>query len=455
MKERLRQFLQSILSPGPTPRWLRLLVYGGLVCGAFWYAIHASAHGRINNTNSEYNDQRVYLHYAISMADADFGYTPRMRMPLYPWLLSHAARPWLNDDLFSIGKTFNIILSMVGLVALYLCLRRWLGGWIGLCFTLMAAFQLYMLRAAYVQPELLLTTLVTVTWAWVIYTMHHPKWQNGVVAGLLLCLWFLTKASAQAALLLFLAMMGVKWLFAGRGQRMPYVVTSAVTLFCYLVPMTPYLYTSWKHFHDPFYNAQSKYYLWCEDVDDKHRVQKLNLDMNLDNLNKDPKPLPSRQTYMENHKGHVLRDMKERFFKGTAIMFKLAFMDYTPFYLLVGIFAAGAVWGTWRAWPQSIATLWEWKWECLYVLVLASAFVVLFGWFTPIKVGPRLIESVTLAPAFFFAAATHRFLKGQTETIGGIQVSMEKLFVVLFLLVWIPLTFLQAPADLTSGYFGG
>src|SRR3569623_2096978 len=122
-------------------------------------------------------------------------------------------------------------------------------------------------------------------------------------------------------------------------------------------------------------------------------------------------------------------------------------MDYAPFYFLTALFAAGAVWATWRAWPQSIATLWEWKWECLYVIGLASAFAVLFGWFTPIKEGPRLIESVTLAPAFFFAAATHRFLKGQTETIGGNQVSMEKLFVVIFFLLWIPITLTQVPPD--------
>src|SRR5262249_36440369 len=155
----------------------------------------------------------------------------------------------------------------------------------------------------------------------------------------------------------------------------------------------PYLYTSYKHFGDPFYNAQSKYYLWVEDVDDKHRMQQLNLDINLANLPADRSTLPSFQKYTANHKGHVLKDIEARLWKGLDIMFKLAFMDYGLFYFFVAVFAGTAIWGAARAWPESAQAMWDWKWELLYIFGLGGAFVVLFGWFTPIKVGPRLIES--------------------------------------------------------------
>jgi len=458
MKQRLRNLLESILGADrPTPRWLVVVVCLVVVLAGGWYAWRAQEHGRKNNTIVEYNDQRVYLHYALSMASNEPGfYTPRMRMPAYAWVLSHVAHSGMSDaDLFPTAKTFNISLSLVCLVLLFFVLRRWLGGWIGLCFCLVAAFQLYVLRSAYVQPEIMLTTVVTVAWAWAVYTLHEPNWKKGVVCGLLLCLWFLTKASAQAALGLFLAVLGVKWLFAGRGNRLRYFLTGVAVVAAYVIPMTPYLYTSYKHFGSPFYNAQSKYYLWVEDVDDKHRMQQLNLDINLANLPADRSTLPSFQRYAAKHKGHVWKDIQARLWKGLDIMFKLAFMDYGLFYFFVAVFAGAAIWGAARAWPESAQAMWDWKWELLYIFGLGGAFVVLFGWFTPIKVGPRLIESVTLAPMFFCAAATHFFLKDKTETVWGMRLSAEKIFVVLFLGLWVWITVKQVGPDLQMGFFGG
>jgi hypothetical protein len=489
MKERLRSILESVFGPDrPAPRWLRYVACALLAYGLFWFVSKALVHGQVNNAIANENDQLVYVHYAQTMADyrgrdatavkhdeklgVPEPYTPRMRMPLYPWLLSLMARPHMrSDDLFGLAQAFNIFLSAASLVVMYVLLRRWLGPWMGLCFVLVAAFQLYVQRAAYVQPELLLTTIVTVTWAWLVHTLRNPNWKNGLVAGVLLCCWFLTKASAQAALLLFLAVMGAKWLFAGRGKRMPYVITAVVTVVFYVLPMSPYLYTSWVHFHDPFYNAQSKYYLWCEPsgdkedrykrdkdgkfTDDKHVLQRLNLDMNLDNLPKDPSALPSRQSYMKHHEGHLFEDVKNRILGGNHMMFKLAFNDFSSFYFMTAVFMGAAVWGAWLAWPQSFAALWEWKWEILYVVGLACAFMAVFGWFAKIQVGPRIIESVSLAITFFAAAAAHRFLKNQTATVGGMRVSLEKVFAVLFLLLWAGVTVYQTPKDLLMGYFGG
>jgi hypothetical protein len=254
---------------------------------------------------------------------------------------------------------------------------------------------------------------------------------------------------------LFLVVLGVKWLIAGKGNRMRYFLTGVAVVASYVIPMTPYLYTSWKHFGNPFYNAQSKYYLWVEDVDDKHRMQQLNLDINLANLPKDPSTLPSFKTYQEHHKGHVWPDMKKRLWKGLDIMFKLAFMDYGLFYFFGAVFAGAATWAASRAWPDSVILLWKWKWEVLYTFGLALSFVVLFGWFTPIKVGPRLIESVTLAPIFFCAATAHFLLRDQTETIGGVCFSMEKVFATLFLVSWLGITVAQVGPDLQIGFFGG
>ena len=46
-------------------------------------------------------------------------------------------------------------------------------------------------------------------------------------------------------------------------------------------------------------------------------------------------------------------------------------------------------------------------------------------------------------------------MKNQTVTLSGMRISLERIFVVLFLLLWAGITLCQTPKDLLVGYFGG
>ncbi len=452
----MKALIESVFGiESKTPRWLVFVVICGVAALSCWYVASAIEHGIKKNLISEYNDQRTYMKAGLSLRETHYTcLLSRMRMPLYMYAMSTIATPFEDPEtLFKRAKVFNVLYSLLLLGALFFGLRKWLGGWLALVFTLLATGQFYVFKAAYVQPELTLATVIVITCFWAVQTLQKPTWKNALITGLLLCLWFLTKASAQIALGLFGAMLGVKWLFAGKGQRMPYITAGLITLAAYLLPMSPYLWTSYKVFGDPFYNVQSKYYMWGEDVDDKHWLQSLSLDYSLNNLKPgDKEKLPSPAKYW---KEHTKTEIVTRLERGIEMMFHQAYTEYSWLFLFMLGWASIAFCAVACRWDEAVRGFLSWKWELLYLTLLLFAFVILFGWFVPMKVGPRLILSVSLIPIAFFIAVTHHLLKDQSVSISGMRLSFEKLLATLMIVIWLGVTFTHTPFDLANYYFGG
>ncbi|MFZ4764023.1 MAG: hypothetical protein ACOYMN_03640, partial [Roseimicrobium sp.] len=452
-------FFQNLFAPNTSaPRWLIALVVLALAGAGYWYVQASLEHGnrtaeRIDKALTrecemfyrsdkeamekagrplhayDLNDQRVYMNYAKGLREFHYDmYITRMRMPAFMYVLSLATDASMRQtddaslerfylEFYPKARAFNIGLSVVLLLAMFLMLRRWLGNWFGVAFTLVAAFQLFILKASYVQPEVMQTALITVTVAWVMHALHVPTWKSALCAGVLLCLWHLTKANALVALGLMGVTWGVKLLFASAmRERTAIVVAGLTTLAAYVVPMSPYLYKSWQTFGDPFYNVQSKYYMWATDVDDKHGLQRMGLDRNLATVDKNgdgkvdqPELLPSPGKYWREHSWKEIRD---RLSRGTTNMFRAAYEEYTMLHLFQMLWAGVVVWAVARRWEQALAAWREWKWEILYVAALLYVFVYLFGWFTPLRVGPRLLNSISLMPIFCCMAATRALLHG-------------------------------------------
>jgi hypothetical protein len=455
-----------------TPRWLLFVVICGVATLICWYVASALEHGIKKNVVSEYNDQRTYMRAGISLRDTNYtDVVSRMRMPLYMYAMSFIAAPHEDaEKLFPRAKIFNVFYSLVLLGALFFQARKWMGGWLALVFTLIATGQLFLFKAAYVQPELTLATVIVITAFWAVQTLHEPTWKNALVTGLLLCVWFFTKASAQIALGLFGALLGVKWLCAGKGRRLPYITAGLITLTAYLVPMSPYLWTSYKYFGEPFYNVQSKYYMWAEDVDEKHWLQSLNLDYSLHQLKPGEKErLPSAAKYWRNH---TKQEILERLERGLEMMFREAYIGQVVikdpvtkvtltaggyswlFLFMLGWASIAFLLVTFR-WDDAVKGFLRWKWETLYVCALLLAFTLLFGWFVPMKVGPRLVLSVSLVPVAFLIAVSHHLLKEQSVSISGTKLSLEKLLTAAMIAIWIGVTFTYVPFDLANYYFGG
>ena len=88
------------------------------------------------------------------------------------------------------------------------------------------------------------------------------------------------------------------------------------------------------------------------------------------------------------------------------MMFKLAFIDYPLLYFMVAFWAGVMLWAFCRRWPDGVLDLWKCGWEALFVVAFLGVFTVIFAWFSPIQVGPRLIISITIAALFVCVAAT-------------------------------------------------
>lgn len=136
-------------------------------------------------------------------------------------------------------------------------------------------------------------------------------------------------------------------------------------------------------------------------------------------------------------------------------MFKFGFFEYPLLSLMLAVWAAIAVWAISRRWRDAARDVLVCKWEILFIVVLVTVFVLLFGWFTALKVGSRLIFSISLIPLFFCAAVAHHYLKDEFETIAGVKISMEKLLALFFLIFWAVASAMQVPDELLVGYFGG
>ena len=498
----MSEFLRQLLGPDTkAPRWFVAVVVLILAAAGWWYVTSAIQHGNTVSARIDHqlrserhaifdgdeeaqkeagrpmysfdlNDQRVYMNYAKGMRESGFdSFTTRMRMPMYMWVLAFATDSTPREltpealtqfyvDFFPVARAFNIGLSLVALVVLFFTLRGWLGNWLGLAFCLMAAFQLYILKSPYVQPEILLTTFITLGMVWAVKTLHQPTWQNALVTGLLLCGWHLTKANALVALGFMGMVMGLQLLTARTWpKRKAIVIAGLVTLAAYVTPMSPYLYTSWKIFHDPFYNVQSKYYMWAEDVHEKHEIQKMGLDRDLSLVDKDgdgkidrPEEMPTAGNYVKNH---TREQIKKRLYKGMSMMVANNFEEYTAIHWLHLLWAGILLWAMSRRWNEAVFGAWSWRWSILFVGLFLVTLFYLFAWFTPLKVGPRLLNSISLVPLFFCMSATAYLLKNDVMRMGRLTLSSTKVVTVVFLAFWLVLTALQVPHDLRNGYFAG
>lgn len=493
--------LLDALAPGKKlPRWATAVLLIPLATGAWGYAKLAVNHGYMVNANLQramdtevkdrfqgdvaaaikanrpvnsydLNDQRVYMNYAKGLRESNYEmFITRMRMPLFMYLLSTTAdatpRPTDPESLkefynayFPVARAFNIGLSLVLLVGLFFAARYWLGHGMALVFCLVVAFQLFIFKSPYVQPEVLLATLVVVAVAWIVRTLHEPTWKNAMIAGLFLCAWHMTKANALVALAGAGGVMGLQMIFSDNKRRLALLIAGPVMVISYFGPISPYLYTSYKTFGSPFYNVQSKFYMWATDVDDKHDIQGWGLDRSLARVDKDgdgkvdnPDELPSAMRYWREHSWDSIKNRIER---GVVMMYRNAFVEYPPFFAMLLVSACLMLVAMAVNWEQASLGILRWKWELLYIAGLLTAFSYLFGWFTTLKVGPRLVNSMSLIPLLFSLAVVHGLLREKAVHIRGREVSLEKLSVLLMLAIWGVVTAIHLADDLQGGYFAG
>lgn len=252
---------------------------GGLLAlGLFYWA--ATRHAQQVNLDVTSYDQNGYLYYGRLLHETDYQYVgDRNRMPLYPFLLSliYQSR-WSEEQFFTAGKTFNVILSAVLLIGLFFILKKFLSLFSAINLWLITAFTVFLFKAPYVQAENLFYFLNFLLFLTLLRLFSKPGWIAAIAAGVLFGLAHLTKASVLPELLAFLVVGGSKMTYeawqrrkTGSMQTVPLLRAVAqwgMVLLLFLLIVSPYLANSKKIFGQYFYNVNSTFYFWCETVEE-------------------------------------------------------------------------------------------------------------------------------------------------------------------------------------------
>lgn len=446
--------LKGLFSPDNSlPRWALACVALGLAaCGfVFWHA--AVNHGEAFNRDPNLNDQAVYIHMAQNLKAKPNGYiVPRMRMPLYAVYLS-----WFDihdksdEEALAVAMRANVLLSLVCIATLAFAFHFWLGWRLALLGALLSGFTWFIERAAYVQPEVLLATLVGLTCATLAELLRKPAWWKAVLGGLLLAGWHMTKASGPVIMAIFLMACLVKLVLPGETPRRSLFFCAALVIASFILPILPYTLTTYRIFGSPFYNTQSKFFLWCDDAADKHALQVTKL------AKRKPTPeeladLPTPAKYFASH---TADEMYERLAQGYRSMMnrvkrvhpELVKALKTCFKILA---VCVLIW-----WRRAWALLKGRPAEFVFVGAVTGVFTTLFAWMDAMKVGPRILTSIHLVPLFFCLLWIRELTRDAVVRAGSFTFSIEKLVagcVLLPMLVY--LAWLVMTQQLPSRYFG-
>ena len=267
--------------------WRTLAAGLAVLLAAGVYFAGARLHAERRNLIKRDGDQSAYLQYSKDLYANWHGHVPRHigdrnRMPLYPAYQALFYDPALSDEaFFRVARVRSIVLSLALLGAVGLIAARNLPVLSAVNFTGIVAFGLYIFKAGYVQAELLFYTLLLAT---VVAACHllaaatvRRRLVLAAVVGVIAALAHLSKAAVLplvvllAGLLLVQAAALAVRAFRGRhasSGRQALAIGGAVLVlaFTFLAVLSPYLATSKRVFGRYFYNVNTTFYVWYDNL---------------------------------------------------------------------------------------------------------------------------------------------------------------------------------------------
>ncbi|NNE93403.1 MAG: hypothetical protein HKN23_17295 [Verrucomicrobiales bacterium] len=267
-------------------------------------------------------DQHVYMNTGRLMKRSGYTYVvPRHRTPGYPFLLSllyDADHEYqftdgdsrrVSDHFFKRAKLFNIIVSIVCIIVLFLFVTRYVSVWFALLFTWSIGWFHFIFRAPFVQPEVLFTTLGFIGFVLMARQMISPTWTRGVVAGVLMAAAFIIKAAILPLVALFCACFALKFLWElwgdFRAKKLKWkpwfldVAKGIVVPVFFFALLSPYMIHTWKKHGNPIWSVHSQHFMWLEDREEKHKWRLLLA--TIEEEGKAPEDAPSKENYFKKH----------------------------------------------------------------------------------------------------------------------------------------------------------
>lgn len=426
--------------------WLPFVLFLPLFCAIAWEKAERKNSGIQNNDEHavfDY-DQHAYLNMGRLMRDQDYRkIVPRHRMPGFSFLLS--AFSWQSDaypidptgqDPRTVGegyffraKVFTLFLACLSLVGLYALCRRFLPVVESHIVTWAFGWLVAVIRAPYVQPELIFYVLFLLSLVLLWRLLVEPRWWLALIAGLVLATAFIIKSSVVPLIALFVACAGLRllrelWLDRRRPDDARGTVLGRVGEFgvALIVPavfagvLSPYLINTARMHGSPLWDVHSKHYMWMETDEEKRFWRAAGIS--------DPgfvpppdRELPTARTYLsERSLSHVIERLKDGW-NATLIMIKKRYEGWWIFIRkwLLPVLAVAAVL-SYRRTLAGIRAHWI---DGLLVTGFLIGYSILYSWYQIIGVGPRLLLSIFLPIAFFASVIVHRLIDGRSFTIRG------------------------------------
>jgi len=439
------------------PSYRNLIALGLLlIVGALGFYFCARENGRSVNTDVSSTDQGAYIKYGMEMRKSDFAFVGgRNRMPLYPALLaSFMDRETTKSGFFETGKLINIWLSLVGLAFVGLVFFGTFSRHHALNALGLTAFGVFVFKAAYVQSEILyyLLTFAVFLLGWQLF--RWPRWGLALVAGGLVGLTHLTKASILPGLVVFLVFypgdaLWQKWRNGARGFSRRLMITALVTV-AFLAAVLPYISKSKEVYGQYFYNVNSTFYIWCESWKDVERTVKAAGDREgWPDL--PPEEIPSFKNYLRDHSA---AEIGGRVATGISRVFNT--MARGPGFLWFGLayvgFAAGLAF-----WKRRVLLRVFLK-RPLPTLALLAYFLgygLLMAWYSQIIQGNRFVLALFLPFLFTLSVFLVRFSRRVVVPCGGFgEVPILTIFNTV-ISIWLLVDILITCLFRISSFYGG
>jgi hypothetical protein len=387
------------------------------------FVVGAYAQARWVNVNATTHDQSAYLAQARMLAETHFTVpTNRIEMPAFPAILSLFWKDGLTDDAwFWRAKLVAIGVALLSAIAAALTLRRVLPEPSARFAQLVIVFFVFMFRAAYVQTEplyylLALWSLLALDAVW-----RKPTFGRAVLAGVVIALAWLTKASilvaAMIAVPLFLLRETIvcarKHSWSTLATRISMVICGA---FAFAAVISPYAMTS-KELHGKWlYNMSPTYVMWCDSwedfIDHMRRLGPVEGWRTLP----DQSDVPSMQHYLATHS---IAHIAWRTVSGLGLV--LANLLLSPFGpLLFATMTLVAIIHFKRARLREL-----WRTPSSWFVVYVVAHFVLQGFYAPIAAGPRFSIAIAM-PAFVMAVRAMSEHANDAVTVFGRETSWAR-----------------------------
>lgn len=386
---------EALLSAGFKRRSALLLALL-LVFGSLLFFNRAAEHGRRVNRDITRTDQGAYIKQGIAMRNSDFAYvSPRNRMPLYPGILAmFLEKDSEHTAFFETGKRLNTAIAFAGLVFVGLVFLCKFPRHHALNLLFLAAFTVFVFKAPYVQAEILyyLLTFAVFLLCWRLF--GRPRLWIALLAGGILGLAHLTKASVLPGLLVivvFLPLDALSQRWKSGRSPLGKIGAAVVVTAIFLAVVYPYIANSKRIFGHYFYNVNSTFYMWCDSWKEAtSRTREAGDRKGWPDLSADQ--IPSLSNYL---KTHTAGDIVWRIVKGISVVFNSMLKSYGYLGICVAYLAFAAFLVAWK-WRLALRLFLRRPFPPLALLAYFCGYYLLVAWYSPIISGNRFILGLFL-----------------------------------------------------------